>query len=161
MTLFQVGRVCLKTAGRDAGRKCVVVETLENFYVLVDGNVRRKKVNIKHLEPLAEIVELKNKASHDEVKVAFEKLGLSVWDTKAKKVATRPKKQKKKRVKEEIKKKSKKEKKVDSKVEKKEMPKEQVIKKEEKKPEVKETKQSDSVEAIVSEDKKPVETKQE
>ncbi len=94
MSLFEIGRVCLKIAGRDAGRKCVVVESAGEGYVVVDGSTRRKKVNVKHLEPLSQMLDLKGKASHDVVKKAFEKLGLPVWDTKSKKPAARPKKQK-------------------------------------------------------------------
>ena len=41
---------------------------------------------MKHLEPLDQILEIKTKASHDEVRKVFEKLGLKVWDSKAKKV---------------------------------------------------------------------------
>ena len=95
MSLFNVGRLAVKIAGRDAGRKCVVVEQIDDNYVVVDGNVRRKKVNIKHLEPLAETIELKDKASHEEVKKTFESLGIPVWEKKSKKPAERPKKQKK------------------------------------------------------------------
>ncbi len=94
MSLFEVGRLCVKIAGRDAGRTCVVVEELNHSYVVVDGATRRKKVNVLHLEPLADIVKLKAKASHDEVQKEFEKLGLPVWETKAKKAAVRPKKTK-------------------------------------------------------------------
>ncbi len=97
MSIFEVGRLCAKIAGRDAGRTCVVVEDLGKGYVLVDGDVRRKKVNVKHLEPMDKTVELKAKTSHAEVKKAFEKLGLAVWETKPKKAAERPKKQKKKK----------------------------------------------------------------
>lgn len=114
MILFEVGRLCVKLAGRDAGNKCVVVQDLGKGYVLVDGNVRRKKVNVKHLEPLSDLMELKEKASHEEVKKAFEKLGLPVWEKKSKKAAERSKKQKKrkeKQVKDE--KKGKKERKIE------------------------------------------------
>lgn len=93
MSIFTVGRMCVKLAGRDAGRKCVVVEEGKGF-VVVDGNVRRKKVNVKHLEPLSQTVEI-GKGSHEEVVKAFEKLGLAAWNTKAKKSVERPKKQKK------------------------------------------------------------------
>ena len=98
MSLFEVGQLCLKLAGRDAGRKGVVVEAIDERWVLIDGDLRRKKVNIKHLEPLAEKIELKNKASHEEVKKAFEKLSLGVWEKKSKKSAPRPRKLKKKKV---------------------------------------------------------------
>ena len=97
MSLYNVGRVCLKIAGRDAGRKCVVVEQVDNNFVMIDGDVRRKKVNVKHLEPMDKILEIKAKASHDEVKKVFESLGLLVWDKKSKKPAARLKKQKKKK----------------------------------------------------------------
>ncbi len=97
MNIFDVGRVCVKIAGRDAGRKCVVVERVDSHFVVVDGNVRRKKVNVKHLEPLETTVELKGKAGHADVKVAFSKLGLPVWETKAKNAAPRPLHLKKKR----------------------------------------------------------------
>jgi large subunit ribosomal protein L14e len=96
MSLFEVGRLAMKIAGRDAGRKCVVVETIDNNFVTIDGDVRRKKVNIKHLEPLTETIDIKDKASHDEVKKAFEKLGLPVWDKKSKKPTERPKQIRKK-----------------------------------------------------------------
>ena len=95
MSLYNVGRVCLKIAGRDAGRKCVVVEQVDNNFVMIDGDVRRKKVNIKHLEPLSQEIDLKDKASHDDVKKAFTDLGFSVWDKKSKKPAARPTKQRK------------------------------------------------------------------
>jgi len=95
MSIFEVGRLCVKIAGRDAGRTCVVVEAVGNGYVIVDGDVRRKKVNIKHLEPLDKTVNVKSKASSADVKKAFEKEGLSVWETKAKKAAERPRRMKK------------------------------------------------------------------
>jgi len=99
MTLFNIGRLCVKLAGRDAGRKCVVVEQVDNTLVVIDGDVRRKKVNMKHLEPLADVIEIKDKASHEDVASAFKKLGLGVWEKKSKQVAERPKKQKVKKVK--------------------------------------------------------------
>ena len=99
MSIFNVGRLCVKLAGRDAGRKCVVVEQVDKTFVMVDGDVRRKKVNMRHLEPLAEVIEINDKASHDEVTSVFKKLGLNVWEKKSKQAAERPKKQKVKKVK--------------------------------------------------------------
>ncbi|MBI2666039.1 50S ribosomal protein L14e [Candidatus Woesearchaeota archaeon] len=95
MSLFAPGRVVLKIAGRDAGRKAVVVEELDNTFVLVDGDVRRKKVNVKHLEPTAETLKISSGASHEEVASAFKKLGLPVWETKAKTPAERPQQKRK------------------------------------------------------------------
>ncbi|MEW5897154.1 MAG: 50S ribosomal protein L14e [Nanoarchaeota archaeon] len=97
MSLFEVGRLCVKIAGRDAGNKCIIVEELGNGYVLIDGCVRRKKANIKHLEPLAEVIKIREKAADEEVKAAFEQLGLQVWKKKSKAATERPKRQKKKK----------------------------------------------------------------
>jgi large subunit ribosomal protein L14e len=109
--IFEKGRVCVKIAGRDAGRKCVVVENHGNF-VTVDGDVRRKKVNVKHLEPLAKTIDVSGGA-----KKAFEKEGWVVWDHKARKATERPKKQKKKSTKPVKEKKTKKAESVEDKLE--------------------------------------------
>ena len=94
MSLFEVGRLCLKVAGRDAGNKCLVVEVLDDNYVIVDGATRRKKVNVKHLEPLAEVYELKG-TNHEEIIALFKKMGLSIWDKKSKSAGTKPIRQRK------------------------------------------------------------------
>ena len=91
MSLYTVGRLCLKIAGRDAGKKCVIIENVDDTFVLIDGATRRKKVNVRHLEPLAATVEIKAKASHEDVNAAFDKLGIEVWNKKSKKVSERPK----------------------------------------------------------------------
>jgi len=82
---MEIGRVCVKLAGRDAGRICVVVEELDKGFVLIDGNVRRRKCNLSHLEPLDETLNIKKGASHAEVASEFKKLKLDVWETKPKK----------------------------------------------------------------------------
>src|SRR3989338_6387801 len=92
MNLFNVGRVCLKIAGRDAGRTCVIIEELDNSYVTIDGDVRRKKTNTKHLEPLAQSLDIKKGASHEDVKKAFEHLGWKTWEHQKKESAERLKK---------------------------------------------------------------------
>jgi len=95
MSIFTVGRLCVKIAGRDAGRRCVIVDTLDAHYVVVDGDVRRKKVNINHLEPLAEEVELKAGARHEDVQALFAQRGLAVWKNVARSVGARPVQQRK------------------------------------------------------------------
>lgn len=96
MSLFAVGRICVKIAGRDAGGKCVIVEQIDNTYVLVDGLTRRRKVNVKHLEPLAEVVQISAGANHVAVVAAFRKLGIAVSERKSKTVPARAVRQKKK-----------------------------------------------------------------
>jgi len=90
---METGRLCVKTAGRDAGQYCAVVEVLDKNYVTIDGNVRRKKCNVRHLEPLDKVLNIKAKASTKEVQDAMKKEGIEV---KEKKERTRPKKEAKK-----------------------------------------------------------------
>ena len=144
MSIFEVGRLCVKLAGRDAGKKCVVVDLIDSNYVVVDGMTRRKKVNIKHLEPLDKILEIKSGASHNDVKKVFDSIGLTVFETKPKEAKERPKHMKKVKVKKEVKPKAakKEEPKAEAKEEKKVEEKKEVKKevKEEKKEEPKEEK---------------------
>ena len=93
--MIEIGRLCIKIAGRDAGNKCIVIDVLDNNFVLIDGNVRRKKCNIKHLELLKEKLEIEKKASHEKVVEIFKKNGLEAWDKKSKEKKERPKKQRK------------------------------------------------------------------
>jgi len=80
--MIEIGRLCLKIAGRDAGMKCVVVDTLDKNLVLIDGETRRRKCNIMHLEPLAQMVDISKGASHAQVASALAKLGIAVVDKK-------------------------------------------------------------------------------
>lgn len=105
---MEIGRVCIKIAGRDAGMKCVVVEQLDNNFVLIDGQTRRRKCNLTHLEPTKEILSIKKGASHDEVVTAFKAIKVEIKEKKTKPKTERPKKQRK--VKEKPVKKGKKEK---------------------------------------------------
>ena len=82
--MIEIGRLCVKTAGRDAGLKCIIVDILDNRFVLIDGETRRRKCNIMHLEPLKDVVRIGKNSSHEEVKKEFEKLGLKARDTKPK-----------------------------------------------------------------------------
>ncbi len=69
---IEVGRVCVKTAGREAGRKCVVVKVIDRNFVLVTGpkeltGVRRRKSNVKHLIPLPIKLDVREDADDREV----------------------------------------------------------------------------------------------
>lgn len=75
--MFEIGQVCIKTAGRDAGDYCVVVEDVGEDRVLVDGQTRRREVNIKHLEPIVgETVSIDEGASSEDVEDALESLDI-------------------------------------------------------------------------------------
>ena len=103
--MIEIGRLCVKTAGRDAGLKCVIVDILGNKFVLIDGETRRRKCNILHLEPLKDTIKIKKNASHEDIRKEFEKVGLKARDTKPKQKTERPVKQNKRELKEEPKKK--------------------------------------------------------
>lgn len=75
---IEVGRLAVKLAGRDAGKECLIVEDLKNNLVLIDGNTRRRKCNISHLELLPQKASIKKGASHEEVVKALENLGVKV-----------------------------------------------------------------------------------
>ncbi len=90
MSIYSVGRICVKLAGRDAGQKCVVLSEVKDGRVLIDGATRRREVNLNHLEPLAETVSVKAGASTAEVSKVLETLGVVVRETKAKKATVRP-----------------------------------------------------------------------
>jgi len=87
--MFEVGRVCLKLAGRDAGKRCIIVDVQDSNFVLIDGETRRRKCNVKHLEPLNTVVKIRKAASHENVAEEFNKLGFGLWKTKPKKAAAR------------------------------------------------------------------------
>lgn len=93
--MIEVGRLCVKTAGRDSRKQCVVVDVLDDNYVMIDGETRRRKCNIKHLEPLKEKISIKKGDSHDKILAEFKKLGVEIKDSTPKKAGERPKKQKK------------------------------------------------------------------
>lgn len=79
---MEIGQVCIKIAGRDAGAECVIVDVLDGNFVLIDGNTRRRKCNIKHLEPLALSLSVNKNASHQEVVTAMKEAGLKVVEAK-------------------------------------------------------------------------------
>lgn len=95
--MIEVGRLCVKIAGRDAKGACVVVDVIDDNFVMVDGNVRRRKCNIKHLYPLETVLKIKKGASHSEVEKEFSKIELPVWNKKSKTASERPLKQRKKK----------------------------------------------------------------
>jgi large subunit ribosomal protein L14e len=84
---FEIGRVCVKLAGRDAGCQCVVIDVLDNGFVLVDGETRRRKINTRHLEPLAKTIDVAKGASH---LVVCKALGVESHAGKAKKAGPKP-----------------------------------------------------------------------
>jgi len=68
LSAYDIGRVCLKLKGREAGARCVIVDVIDRNYVVVAGpEVRRRRVNMSHLVPLDEAVKVQRDASDEEV----------------------------------------------------------------------------------------------
>ncbi len=80
MPAIEVGRICVKQAGRETGKKCVVVDVLDKSFVLVTGpkkvtGIKRRRVNINHVMPLQDKIEVKRGASDEEVAQVLETAG--------------------------------------------------------------------------------------
>lgn len=81
MPVVEVGRICVKIAGRETGRKAVVVDLVDDNFIVVTGpksltGVKRRRVNVKHVEILDKKVEVPRGASDEEVLKAIEAAGL-------------------------------------------------------------------------------------
>ena len=77
MKVVEVGRICVKTAGRETGKKCVIVDIVNENFVLVTGpktltGVKRRRANVKHLILLPYTINIKKGASDEEVIKALE-----------------------------------------------------------------------------------------
>ena len=80
MPAIEVGRICVKQAGRENGKKCVVIDVMDKSFVLITGpkkvtGVKRRRVNINHVMPLQEKIEVKRGASDEEVAQVLEDAG--------------------------------------------------------------------------------------
>lgn len=79
--MITIGRLAVKLRGRDAGRKCVLVNIIDKNFVIVTGpknltGVRRRKVNIDHLLFLPQQIKVSKNASDEEVLRALEEANL-------------------------------------------------------------------------------------
>ena len=77
MPAIEIGRVCVKISGREAGRKCVIVDVIDKNFVLVTGpqkvtGVKRRRVNISHVEPTERKIEIERGENDEEIIQAIE-----------------------------------------------------------------------------------------
>jgi large subunit ribosomal protein L14e len=80
MPAIEVGRICVKRAGRETVKKCVIIDVMDKSFVLITGpkkvtGVKRKRVNINHVEPLQDIIDIARGASDEEVTSTLEAAG--------------------------------------------------------------------------------------
>lgn len=79
--LIDVGRVVVITQGRRAGKKAVVVDLIDENFVLVTGpqlinGVKRRRMNVDHIMPTNVKLEIEKGASDEEVLNAIKDRGL-------------------------------------------------------------------------------------
>jgi len=72
MPAIDIGRICVKLSGREAGKKCIIVDIVDKNFVLVTGpkqlnGVRRRRVNINHLEPTEKKIDLRKGETDEEI----------------------------------------------------------------------------------------------
>ncbi|MBI2657874.1 50S ribosomal protein L14e [Candidatus Woesearchaeota archaeon] len=89
--MIEIGRLVVKTAGRDAGKKAVIVDILDDKFVLLDGETRRRKCNVVHIESLDKVLKIEKNAGHDAVAEALKELGIEARVSKPKQKTARPK----------------------------------------------------------------------
>lgn len=80
MPAIEVGRICVKQAGREIGKKCVVIDVMDKSFILVTGpkkltGVKRRRVNLNHVSALEDKIEVKRGASDEEVTQALDAAG--------------------------------------------------------------------------------------
>ncbi len=96
--MIEVGRVIVKIAGRDAGRIGAIIDVYENNYVLIEGEVRRRKVNINHLELLNKKITVEAQADKKTVISQLKSLGYEIEEKESKEKKEKKEKPIKKRV---------------------------------------------------------------
>jgi large subunit ribosomal protein L14e len=80
MSAIEVGRICVKLVGREAGRKCIITDVIDKNFVLVTGpknvtGVKRRRANANHIEPLHDKIKIKRGASDEEIIEALKASG--------------------------------------------------------------------------------------
>ncbi len=128
---IEPGRLVIKLAGREAGKLAVIIERVDDNFVIIDGQVKKRKCNINHLATLDKKMKITKTITKQDLKKEFKNLGYEIKTTKPKPKKEKPKQLRLKKIK-ETQKEKKKEKKKKTKI--------KETKKEKKKEKKKETK---------------------
>lgn len=80
MSALDVGRICIKTFGREIGEKCIIIDVIDKSFVLVTGpkeltRVKRRRANVKHLEATQEAITIKRGANDGDIISALKEAG--------------------------------------------------------------------------------------
>jgi len=87
MSIYDIGRICKKRLGREAGKYCVVVDVIDKDFLLIDGmTIKRRRVNKNHIVPKKTVIDIEKGASHEDVLSAIKKAKLEKKMTSVKEV---------------------------------------------------------------------------
>jgi large subunit ribosomal protein L14e len=80
MPAIEIGRICVKLVGREAGSKCVIVDIMDKSFVVITGpktvtGIKRRRANINHIEPLQDKIAITRGASDEEITEALKASG--------------------------------------------------------------------------------------
>jgi large subunit ribosomal protein L14e len=80
LAAMEVGRICIKTVGREAGKKCIIIDIVDKNYVLITGprtvsGIKRRRANINHLEPTQQKIDITRSVTDEEVTEALKTAG--------------------------------------------------------------------------------------
>jgi len=78
MVSLDIGTLCMKVAGREAGGLCVVIKHVDKTFIMVTGpklvtGIKRRRCNIEHLEPTEIKLSIKEDATDEEIIEAYKK----------------------------------------------------------------------------------------
>jgi large subunit ribosomal protein L14e len=77
---IEEGRICVKIVGREAGKKCIIVDVIDKNFVLITGpknvsSIKRRRANINHIECTNEKIEIKRGATDEEITEVLKSTG--------------------------------------------------------------------------------------
>ena len=77
---MEIGRICIKNLGREAGKKCVIIDLVDKNFVLITGpksttGIKRRRANINHLQITQEKIDINRGATDEEVTEALKAAG--------------------------------------------------------------------------------------
>ena len=80
MPAIEIGRICIKVLGREAGKKCIIVDLVDKNFVLITGpkavsSIKRRRANVNHLEITQEKIDINRGATDEEVTEALKAAG--------------------------------------------------------------------------------------
>ena len=81
--MFSIGKVVVKVAGRDAGKTGIITEVIDERYVMIAGETRKRKCNIKHLELTGQQITLSGNVNDESAIItALQKIDSSIMKKK-------------------------------------------------------------------------------